>query len=109
MSKRSVAIRLAGHEYRLKSDADEAHLQRVANYLDESMARIRKNTGTVDSLDVAILTALNITRELVELRDALGAGSDARSGFDADRLQSLIELIESSTSSAAPRGAEARA
>lgn len=109
MAKRSIAIRIAGQEYRIKSDADEAHLQRVANYLDESMAKIRKNTGTVDSLDVAILTALNITRELVELRDALGGDEGEVSSFDSARLQSLIELVESSTTSSGLSSVEARA
>ena len=33
------------------------------------MATVEERTGTVDSLDVALLTALNLARELVEIRE----------------------------------------
>ena len=69
MAKRSVSVRIRGHEFRVRSDDDEAVLQRVAAYLDETMARVEEKTGTVDSLSVAMLTALNLAREVVELRE----------------------------------------
>jgi len=36
MSKRSTAVRIGGKEYRIKSDGDDASLQRVAGYVDET-------------------------------------------------------------------------
>ena len=94
MSKRSVAVRLAGKEYRIKSDADEAALERVAAYVDDTMERIRRRTGAVDSLEVALLTALNLSRELLEARDA-GTASPP----PAD-MRKLIERIETVVSAA---------
>jgi len=90
MAKRSIAVRIRGQEFRVRSDDDEASLQRVAGYLDETMARVEEKTGTVDSLSVAMLTALNLAREVVEL-------SEGRKEFGGDpkRLRSLIELAES--------------
>ena len=70
MSSNSVAVRIAGKEYRIRSDADEVWLQRVASYVDESFRKIRERTNTVDSLDVAVLAALNLGQELIELREA---------------------------------------
>jgi cell division protein ZapA len=90
MAKRSVSVRIRGHEFRVRSDDDEAALQRVAGYLDETMSKVEEKTGTVDSLSVAMLTALNLAREVVELREGQqGLGGDPK------RLRSLIDLAES--------------
>jgi cell division protein ZapA len=90
-AKQSVAICIRGKEFRVRSDEDAASLQRIAAYLDETMAKVEERTGTVDSLDVALLTALNLARELVARRDRASALPAAGSG----RLRSLIELAES--------------
>ena len=94
MAKNIVGVRIGGRDYRLRSDADEKWLQGVAEYVDESMGRIRSLTETVDSMDVAVLTALNLARELIELREN-GPGPAARVQVDPDRLATLIELAES--------------
>jgi cell division protein ZapA (FtsZ GTPase activity inhibitor) len=92
----SVAIRIRGQEYRVRNDGDAASLQRIATYLNETMARVEQRTGTIDSLGVATLTALNLARELVELRE--GGGVPA----DTGRLRELIELAETALEGAAP-------
>jgi len=91
--KRAVAVRIRGQEFRVLSDDDEAWLQRVAGYLDETMATVEERTGTVDSLDVALLTALNLARELVEIREREPIAN--AKGPEANRLRRLIELAES--------------
>jgi len=91
--KRAVAVRIRGQEFRVLSDDDEAWLQRVAGYLDETMATVEERTGTVDSLDVALLTALNLARELVEIREREPAAK--AKALDDGRLRGLIELAES--------------
>ena len=94
MAKKVVEVQIGGRNYRLRSDADERWLQSVAEYVDESMGRIRSLTETVDSMDVAVLTALNIARELIELREN-GPGKGPRIAVDPDRLVALIEVAES--------------
>jgi cell division protein ZapA len=92
VAKRAVAVRIRGQEFRVVSDDDEAWLQRVAGYLDQTMSTVEERTGTVDSLDVAMLTALNLARELVEIREREPiAGAK---GPEAARLRGLIELAE---------------
>lgn len=93
MNKRSVAVRIAGQEYRIKSDADEDFLHEVARYVDHSMARIRERTRTVDSHDVAVLTALNLARELLQLGRVEPVPSGA-SVIEGERLRALIDLAE---------------
>jgi cell division protein ZapA len=98
MAKRSVSVRIRGHEFRVRSDDDEAALQRVAGYLDETMSKVEEKTGTVDSLSVAMLTALNLAREVVELREGQrGLGADPK------RLRSLIDLAESTLEVRSPQ------
>ena len=93
LAKRAVAVRIRGQEFRIVSDDDEAWLQRVAGYLDQTMATVEERTGTVDSLDVALLTALNLARELVEIREREPIAS--AKGPEAGRLRGLIDLAES--------------
>jgi cell division protein ZapA (FtsZ GTPase activity inhibitor) len=91
--KRSVSVWIRGQEFRIRSDEDQESLQRVARYLDETMQKVEQRTGTADSLDVALLTALNLARELVSIREGrLDAGT---LGLDRGRLRSIIELAES--------------
>jgi cell division protein ZapA len=90
-----VAVSIRGQEFRIRTDDDEASLQRVARYLDDTMATVEKKTGTVDSLQLALLSALNLARELVELRERGGAKGPAVADIDPKRFESLIELAES--------------
>jgi cell division protein ZapA (FtsZ GTPase activity inhibitor) len=97
--RRAVTVQIAGKHYGIVSDADEAWLQHVATRVDEAMVLVRDRTETVDSLDVAVLTALNLARELMLLREQLGLlpaerGQNAAAGFDPARLQDLIALAE---------------
>jgi cell division protein ZapA len=89
-TRRSVSVRIRGKEFHILTDGDDESLQRVAGLLDQTMARVERHTGAVDSLDVAMLAALNLARELLELRDA---GPIVE--VDADRLRSLVEQAES--------------
>ena len=57
----------------------------MAEIVDTTMKRIEQRTGAVDSLDVAMLTALNLAREVIEVR---------RSRPSMPRLRALIERAE---------------
>ena len=94
-TKPVVTVTIRGQEFRIRTDDDEASLQRVAKYLDDTMATIEKKTGTVDSLQLALLSALNLARELVELRERGGAQGLPAAGVDPGRFESLIDLAES--------------
>ena len=94
-TKPVVAVNIRGQEFRIRTDDDEASLQRVAKYLDDTMATVEKKTGTVDSLQLALLSALNLARELVELRESTDVQGPSAANLDPDRFESLIELAES--------------
>lgn len=88
-AKRSVAIRVLGQEYRIRTDADPAELQRVAGLVDETMGRLRDRTGAVDSLDLAMMTAVNLARDLLAERAGRRSG-----GLLAERALALGDRIE---------------
>ena len=85
-----VTVNIRGQEFRIRTDDDEAALQRVASYLDETMATVERQTGTVDSLQLALLSALNLARGWVELRGHGGARGPSVPSVDPKRLESLI-------------------
>ena len=90
-AKSTVTVRIRGQEFRIRTDEDEASLQQVAGYLDETMKGIEQRTGTIDTLDVALLTALNLARELVRVR---GGAAPGPSGPPPRRLRSLVDRVE---------------
>lgn len=89
--RRSVPVEIRGREFRIRSDEDPEALERIARYVDATMKRVEARTGAIDTLDVAMLTALNLARELVTTRE--------RSGYvPEERLRALIDLAESGLS-----------
>ena len=87
-----VKVRIAGHEYKIRSDGDPDGLKEIAGYVDRAMARVRELTGTVDSFDVAVLTCLNLAREILALREA--RTPEGSTAIEDDKLRSLIEEVE---------------
>jgi len=90
-ARRTVQVRIQGRTYRIRAEgqADAASVGRAAALLDETIERVRIRVGTVDSVDVAMLAALNVANSLVverELRSVTGV-TDAR-------LEALIGLLE---------------
>lgn len=100
-----VEVRIAGHEYKIRSDGDADRLREIAGYVDRAMDRVRERTGTVDSLDVAVLTCLNLGREILALREArTPPGSTA---VEDDKLRALIDKVEAVLPAAARQSTQA--
>jgi len=92
MARGSISVTLAGQEFRIRRDGDDLDvewLKEVARHVDSTMDRIRDRTGTVDTRELALLTALNLAREVLELRRRVGAS------LDDSRVRALFELAES--------------
>ena len=101
MNKAVVSVQISGQEYRIRTDADPESLHRVAGLVDAAMNQVAARTGTVDTLDVAVLTSLNLGRELVTLREkseavgAVQAAEAVEAAGEQQRLRDLIGLAES--------------
>ncbi len=86
-NKKSIAVRIAGHNYKILSEGDGESLREIARYVDAAMDRVRQRTGTVDTLDISVLTCLNLAREILTMREQSGSVEDGR-------LRTLIERVE---------------
>jgi cell division protein ZapA len=67
--ERLVEIKILGQTYTVKTDAEEDYIQEVARYVNEKMDEVLKKTRSVSTLNVAILTALNIADDLLKERE----------------------------------------
>jgi len=67
--ERLVEIKVFGQMYTVKTDAEEDHIQEVARYVNEKMNEVLKKTRSVSTLNVAILTALNIADDLLKEKE----------------------------------------
>ncbi len=67
--ERLVEIKVFGQTYTVKTDAEEEHIQAVAQYVNAKMEEVLKKTRSVSTLSVAILTALNIADDLLKERE----------------------------------------
>lgn len=101
--KQTIPVEIQGQQYRIRSDGDGQLVRRAAAMVDETIAKLRSRSTAVDSLDVAILAALNLANQYIAIRDH--QGDDRRSREDeGDQLRALIELVEAAVpdSSLAP-------
>lgn len=96
-AKRVVPVQILGQEYKVRGESDAATVQRAAALLDETMKRVRERAGTVDSVDVAVLAALNLANRLVLLRDETASGRVV----DERQLDDLLGLVEAAVDTAA--------
>jgi cell division protein ZapA len=88
--ERLVEIKVFGQTYTVKTEAEEDYIQEVAKYVNEKMDEVLKKTKSVSTLNVAILTALNIADDLLKEREkriALLQEIEARS-------KDLVEKID---------------
>jgi cell division protein ZapA len=67
--QRYVEIKVFGQTYTVKTDEEEGYVQQVARYVNEKMEDVLKRTRSVSTLNVAILTALNIADDLLREKD----------------------------------------
>lgn len=67
--ERVVEIKVFGQTFSVKTDADADHIQAVAKYVNEKMDEVLKKTRSVSTLNVAILTALNIADDLLKEKE----------------------------------------
>jgi cell division protein ZapA len=67
--ERLVDIKVFGQTYTVKTDTEEDHIQEVARYVNEKMDEVLKKTRSVSTMNVAILTALNIADDLLREKE----------------------------------------
>jgi len=68
VAKKSLVVNIAGQRFSIRSDADEAYVQALAEYVDERLDEVHQGSRMVAPHRQAILAALNIADELFQER-----------------------------------------
>jgi cell division protein ZapA len=89
--KTFVKVEILGREYSVRSDEGEDRVKKIAAFVDQKMKAVAEGTKTVSTLNVAILTAMDIANEYF---DALDRQSQLARRMELKSSQ-LIELIDS--------------
>jgi cell division protein ZapA len=71
MSQHKVTVRILDREYQFAATDDErASLLSAADQLDSTMRTIKDNNSSLAADKIAIMAALNISHEMMKLKDA---------------------------------------
>jgi len=63
MADNVIEVTILGRKMLLSTESDEDYVREIAEYVNEKMESIRDQSGSTSSLNVAILTALDIADE----------------------------------------------
>ena len=67
----SNEIIIYGKTYKIKADASTVKPQKLADYVNDKMHELSSGKTKPSTIDLAILTALNIAGELFELKETI--------------------------------------
>jgi len=85
-----VKVEIYGQSYTMSGEVDEAYVQKLARYVDKKMRAVSEATQTVDSVRVAVLTAMALADELHTRQNETGERDDAL----RERAQQCLSILE---------------
>ena len=86
----SKKIQIYGKTYSLKSSSSEVDAEEVAGYVDSRMRELATARSKTSTLDLAILAALNIAQELLELKGQ----TEAKGELEEEKIQQLVAALD---------------
>ena len=66
--RNTVVVKIFGHEYSIRAEADAEYIREVALYVDAKMHEVANSIPLRSTTKVAILAALNVVDELFKER-----------------------------------------
>lgn len=87
--KKIFRINILEQELSVSSDSGDEHVAEVVQYVKDRAEEVKETSGNVNTLNIAILTALNIADEYVKLKGM----STEICGQLENRAENLISLI----------------
>jgi cell division protein ZapA len=91
-----VHVEIFGQTYAVKAGGDPSYVEQLAASVDRQMKEVSRASGAVDSLRVAVLTALNLADDCARLRreaeEARRESRSAGSGVD-ERVSRLARRL----------------
>ena len=88
--KKRYNIKILEQELSVLSDAEDEHVANVVRFVNEKTEEVLQDRNGLKPLDVAILTALNISEDFLKLKEVHNEICDQLES----RSEKLIQLIE---------------
>lgn len=66
-----VHVEIFGQSYAVRAQGDTRFVEELAKHVDREMREVSQQGGAVDTVRIAVLAALNIAAEVMDLRDRL--------------------------------------
>ena len=86
----SKKIQIYGKTYSLKSSSSEMDAEEVASYVDSRMRELATACSKTSTLDLAVLAALNIAQELLELKGQ----TEVKGELEEKKIQQLVAALD---------------
>ena len=87
---KSVEVQIMGQKFVVRSESSEEYVKQVATYVNDKINEILGKTKSVASLNVALLTAMNIADEFLKFKEKQANKHEGMS----KRIEQMIELID---------------
>lgn len=68
----SVEVYILSQKYTIKGDAPEEHIQKLADYVNDRINEVYRNSVDMTPLKASILAAIDIADELYRLKEEQG-------------------------------------
>ena len=85
-----VMVEVCGRRYPIRSDLDDTYVTELARYVDRKLRTTAKHAHGADSLQVAVLAAMNIADEYFRYRNR-GPASPDDVRRRAEELEALVD------------------
>lgn len=85
-----VVVKIYGEEYPIAGVADQAHISRIADYVDSKMKETAEKSQIKSRDKVAILAAMSIASEYYEKSNLV----KELDGQDNQRVKSLVKQLD---------------
>jgi cell division protein ZapA len=69
-----VHVEIFGQTYAIRAGTDPKYVEQLASYVDGQMRDVARASGVVDTMRIAVLTALNIADEYFQAKSGGQAG-----------------------------------
>jgi cell division protein ZapA len=86
-----ATVEIFGQRLGLRADGDASRLQELAGFVDSRMREVADRSSSVDTVKIAVLTALNIADELFQERESDQDSRQKRMEEQAERLVLKLE------------------
>jgi cell division protein ZapA len=87
-------ITVYGKTYNIKTDLSKVNPQDLADYVDEKMHELSRGKTKPSTIDLAILTALNIAGELFEVKESTKQEVTQKKSSQKEEDQKARHLVQ---------------